>query len=200
MKLHYTKSSPFAACVRAVISEHSAENMIELIESHPFDNDAEFLVANPLGKVPCLVADPDLGAIFDSEVICDYLDATISGGILFENIYADWRLKTFYSLCYGLMDAGLSLQVESLREKDGLKSDFWYDRHYAAINRSLNEIESRLQLLPENFTIIHLTLVCALQYLDFRHPSIEWRVEREALVSFYQNFKDRECFEYSKLS
>ena len=199
MKLYYTKSSPFAACVRAVISEHSAESMVQLVDSHPFDNNEDFLALNPLGKVPCLI-DYDLGAVFDSEVICDYLDATISGGILFENIYADWRLKTFYSLCSGLMDASFNLQAESLREKDGLKSDFWYERHQAAINRSLIEIENRLPLLPENFTIIHLTIVCALQYLDFRHPSIKWQTERKALLSFYNHIKDRECFKFSKLA
>ena len=199
MKLYYTKSSPFSACVRAVISEHNAENSVQLVDSHPFDNNEDFLALNPLGKVPCLV-DYDLGAIFDSEVICDFLDATISGGILFENIYADWRLKTLYSLCSGLMDASLNLQVESLREIDGLKSDFWFNRHHDAINRSLIEIENRLPLLPENFTIIHLTIVCALQYLDFRHPSIKWRMERQSLVSFYKSFENRECFEFSKLS
>lgn len=201
MKLYYTKSSPFAACVRAVMSEHNVMEQVQLIETHPFDNDADFVAVNPLGKVPCLVDnDPDLGAVLDSEVICDYLDATISGGLLFENIYSDWRLKVFYSICSGLMDSSLNLQVEMLREKDNTKSDFWCERHKNSINRTLAEVESRLILLPENFTIIHITLFCALAYLDFRHSNIQWRKNHTKLADFYHRLESRNCFIDSTLS
>jgi len=192
MKLYYTKASPFAACVRATIAELNAQNQVELCESHPFNNEAEFLSVNPLGKVPCLIADGE--SILDSEVICDYLDANISGGKLFETIYADWRLKTFYSICSGLMDSSVALQMESLRDKDGLKSEFWYQRNLSAIDRSLIEIENRLTSLPETITIIHITIICALGYLDFRHPTIDWRSERKDLLAFFDDWKDRECF------
>ena len=192
MKLFYTKASPYAACVRAVIAELKADNHIELVESHPFDNDESFIQANPLGKVPCLIADGE--AILDSEVICDYLDANYSGGQLFEMVYADWRLKTFYSIVNGLMDACVALQMESLRDKDGLKSEFWYQRNLSAIDRSLKEIEKRLITLPEIFTIIHIDIVCALGYMDFRHSTIDWRKDHKALADFYNQWKDRDCF------
>jgi len=192
MKLYYTKASPFAACVRATIAELNAENLVELYESHPFNNDEEFLIVNPLGKVPCLLADGE--PILDSEVICDYLDANISGGQLFEATYADWRLKTFYSIINGLMDSCVALQMESLRDKDGLKSEFWYQRNLSAIDRALIEIEKRLTTLPETITIIHITIICALGYLDFRHPTIDWRSERKELLAFFDRWKTRECF------
>ena len=192
MKLFYTTSSPYAACVRATIAELKAEAQIEYTKCHPFDDDPDFLAANPLGKVPCLIADGE--AILDSEVICDYLDANISGGTLFENIYADWRLKTFYSICSGLIDASVLLRVETLREQEGIKSDFWWQRHTSAIQRTLIEIEKRLSLLPENFTIIHISLYCALGYLDFRHPDIKWREDRKVLAEFFDSIKERECF------
>ena len=192
MKLYYTKSSPYAACVRASIAELKAENQIEFCECHPFDDEKDFLQANPLGKVPCLIDDGQ--SILDSEVICDYLDANISGGLLFESIYADWRLKTFYSICSGLIDSSVYLRIEAMRDKEGLKSDFWWQRHLSAIKRTLIEVEKRLELLPDNFTIIHISLYCALAYLDFRHPEIDWRENRKELTAFFESVKDRDCF------
>lgn len=192
MKLFYTKSSPYAACVRATIAELKAEKQVEYCECHPFDNQEEFLAVNPLGKVPCLIADGE--AILDSEVICDYLDANISGGRLFENIYADWRLKTYYSLCSGLIDSSVDLRIEAIRSQEGIKSDFWWHRYTSAIERTLIEVEKRLELLPDNFTIIHIGLFCALSYLDFRHPEIKWRDGKKKLAAFFDSLKHRECF------
>jgi len=198
MKLFYTPSSPYAACVRATIAELNAESLFEFCISPPFEDEQEFIDANPLGKVPCLV-DDDL-TVMDSEVICDYIDANISGGLLFEDIYANWHLKTFYSICSGLMDASVSLQIESLREQQGIKSEFWWQRYNAAIDRTLKEIENRLPTLPEKFTIIHITIYCALGYLDFRHPSINWRAERTELASFYQLIAKRESLQRTTYS
>jgi len=192
MKLFYTHSSPYAACVRAVISELNACSQIELCECQPFDNESDFLAANPLGKVPCLIANGE--SILDSEVICDYLDANISGGLLFEAIYADWRLKTFYSICSGLIDSSVLLRIEALRDKEGIKSSFWWQRHSLAIERTLLEVEKRLTTLPDKLTIIHICLFCALAYLDFRHPHIEWRENRAELALFFDDLKNRTCF------
>ena len=193
MKLFYTPSSPYAACVRATINELNAEHLFEFVVSAPFDNDPEFIAANPLGKVPCLVDDGM--TILDSEVICDYVDANISGGQLFEAIYANWQLKTFYSICSGLMDLSVNRQIEKLRDKEGLKSDFWWQRYQTALRRTLSEIENRIASLPEEFSSIH----CALSYLDFRHNDFEWRKQHPKLKAFHDQYKDRPCFEKSKL-
>jgi len=198
MKLFYTLSSPYAACVRATISELKAEHLFEFVETAPFDNNPEFLQANPLGKVPCLIDEG--AAILDSEVICDYIDANISGGALFEQVYANWQLKTFYSMCSGLIDLSVNRRIEKLREKEGLKSEFWWERYQTAIERTLTEIEKRLSSLPEEFCIIHINLVCALNYLDFRHGDFDWRSQSSDLARFHGEYIKRPCFESSKLS
>lgn len=198
MKLFYTLSSPYAACVRATISELKADHLFELVETAPFDNNSEFLAANPLGKVPCLVDEGE--AILDSEVICDYIDANMSGGQLFEQVYASWPLKTFYSICSGLIDLSVNRRIEKLREQQGIRSDFWWERYQSALERTLTEIERRLPSLPEEFCVIHISLFCALSYLDFRHSDFDWQAQFDNLAKFYAEYAERPCFEHCKLS
>ena len=187
MQLFYTNSSPYANCVRMVISALGVSGEIDMVESHPFKDEAMFLKANPLGKVPCLVDSGEV--ILDSEVICDYLDANISGGELFNPVYADWRLKTFYSVCSGLIDTCVARRIEVMREKEGLKSEFWWQRQGRAIERTLSYLSEKLALLPEQLCVIHISLMACLGYLDFRHPDIDWRRHYPALKAFYDKHK-----------
>ncbi|TQV70918.1 glutathione S-transferase [Aliikangiella marina] len=192
MELFYTKSSPYANCVRMVISELGIESAVQLIESHPFDNDAAFIAANPLGKVPCLIEHGE--HILDSEVICDYLDGNFAEGALFNPIYADWRLKSLYSVCSGLIDTLVDRRMEFMRESEGIKSEFWWRRQTEAVNRTLGYVESKLDLIPEEFTILHINLMSALMYIDFRHSDIHWREEYPGLRAFFELNQARACF------
>ena len=180
-----------------VISEIGIDEQINLVESHPFENNDNFVKASPLGKVPCLDADGEI--ILDSEVICDFLDASFTGGELFNPIYADWRLKSLFSMVSGLIDTCVARQVEKLRKKDNCFSDFWWERHNQAIARGLDAIEARLDLMPEEFTILHINLMSALAYLDFRHSDINWRTSAPKLAEFFDFWKDRPCFVDSPL-
>ena len=184
MHLFYTKSSPYANSVRMVITALGVGSEIEMIEAHPFQDHPQLLQANPLGKVPCLVDNGE--TILDSEVICDYLDANISGGQLFNPVYADWRLKTFYSVCSGLIDASVARRIEFLRDKEGLKSAFWWQRQSDAIGRTLDYLAARLSLLPEAMCVLPIQLMAALGYLDFRHSDINWREQSPALAAFFE--------------
>ncbi|MET1256103.1 glutathione S-transferase family protein [Aliikangiella maris] len=197
MQLYYTKSSPYANCVRMVISEVGIESNVELKEVHPFDNVSDFLAVSPLGKVPCLVDSGEV--ILDSEVICDYLDANFTGGTLFNPIYADWRLKTFYSVCSGLIDTCVARRIEQVRENEGLKSAFWWERYNQAIERTLIDIEQRLSLLPEDFSILHINILSCLAYLDFRHSDIQWRQHWGELAEFFAEQSQRKCFQENPL-
>lgn len=198
MQLYYTKSSPYANCVRMVITEIGIDSQVNFIESHPFDNDKAFVSASPLGKVPCLVDSGEV--IADSEVICDYLDATYTGGTLFNNIYADWRLKSLYSITSGLMDAAVARRIEITRKQQNCYSEFWWQRHSDAISRTLSYIEEKLALLPEEFSILHINLLSGLAYLDFRHADIQWRDNHVSLAEFYQQHSQRTCFSANSLT
>ncbi len=188
MDFYYTQSSPYANCVRIIIAEIGISEQINFIESHPFENSPNFLLTNPLGKVPCLNADGE--SIVDSEVICDFLDASFTGGTLFNPIYADWRLKSLFSVCIGLIDTLVARQMEIMRKKEELLSDFWWQRQQTAIERTLGYIEEKLSLIPEEITILHIYLMSALMYLDFRHADINWRESHPQLASFFEHWKN----------
>jgi len=198
MQLFYTKSSPYANCVRMVISELGIQDAITMTISHPFDNADNFLKANPLGKVPCLIGDGE--SIVDSEVICDFLDANYTGGTLFNPVYADWRLKSLYSVCSGLIDSLVARRIEASREKDGQKSNFWWQRHSLAVTRTLAYMEEKLALMPEEFCILHINLASALAYLDFRHSDIDWRQNCPGLQQFYAEVSQRPCVLQNQLT
>jgi len=198
MDLYFTRSSPYALCVRMVITELDITQQIRMIESHPFQNQADFLRASPLGKVPCLI---DVGeTIVDSEVICDYLDANFNNGELFNPVYADWRLKSCYSMISGLIDCSVARRIEYTRQQQGCFSEFWWQRQSDALARTLNAITPRLTLFPKNISVLHMNLLCALRYLDFRHQDIDWRSAHADLANFFETWSERPCVSQNPLS
>src|SRR5690606_23079321 len=84
MKLHYNRASPFVRKVMAVVIETGLEDRIEPVTRlmTPIQPDADLVRDNPIGKVPCLVTD-DGTALYDSRVVCEYLDSLHDGPKMF---------------------------------------------------------------------------------------------------------------------
>ncbi|SHF14213.1 glutathione S-transferase [Microbulbifer donghaiensis] len=193
MQLYFTHASPYARSTRIVLREQRLEQRVQEVVSHPFNNAEDFIATNPLGKVPCLSGENG-EAMMDSEVICAYLDRELGDGRLSQAMEADWELKTFYSVCSGLLDTLVLLRLEKLREKEGLRSDFWWQRYENAIQRTLDYLERRAGQLPEPLNLAHINLACALAYLDFRHSEIDWRSRRPQLADLAQRLESRDSF------
>ncbi|GAB2887351.1 glutathione S-transferase family protein [Microbulbifer echini] len=193
MQLYLTYSSPFARTARIVVEEHKLHSCIKEYFSHPFHDLEELLSSNPLGKVPCLTLDNG-NAIMDSEVICAYLDKQLGDGHLSAAIQSDWELRTLYSISSGLMEALVQRQMEKIRGREDLQSDFWWQRYNRAISRTLNYLETRVSLLPDQFSLLHITLGSALSYLDFRHEDFDWRDARPQLNALARTLEARESF------
>ncbi|MDP5209792.1 glutathione S-transferase N-terminal domain-containing protein [Microbulbifer sp. 2205BS26-8] len=198
MQLYLTYSSPFARNVRIVVYEHGLQSCVSEHFSHPFHNGKELTSSNPLGKVPCLSLDNGT-TIMDSEVICAYLDKQLGDGRLSKALDNDWNLKTLYSAGTGLMETLVFRQVEKVREREGLASEFWWQRYNNAIVRTLNFFESRIAQLPDTLSLLHINLGSALSYLDFRHEDFEWRSERPQLAVFSKNLEALESFSANTL-
>ena len=187
MKLRYSATSPFARKVEVAAQELGLAGKVERVPTNAWDPKTDLGRTNPLGKVPALVAD-DGTVLYDSPVICEYLDSLVGGGRLFPPGGPDrWTALKRQALADGLMDAAVSARLESQRPA-GEKSDKWIERQRAAITRSLDALEADVAKLGSNVTIGHVAIGCALGYLDFRFEGA-WREDHPALVAWLAAFE-----------
>ena len=146
--------------------------------------------ANPLGKVPALVTDEGR-AIFDSPVICAYLDSLASEPALIPDGPKRWTVLTNEALCDGILDAALGIVMEG-RRPEAQRSPDWLDRWPAAILRSLDAVEAKISGFEGDLTIAQLCLGATLGYLDFRLPDLSWRNGRPNIKAWFDAFSQRE--------
>lgn len=170
MKLFYTHPSPYARKARAAAHELGLAERIEMVEittlTHPTSRIPELQRENPLQKVPVLIAD-DGQRIFDSGVIAEYLDELGGGGRLFPRDERRWPALTLHALAQGMMDAGVAVRLERLREEQR-RWDDWIEAHLRKVTAALDAVEANPAWLKGGFDIGQLALVCAIDWLEFR--------------------------------
>ena len=192
MKLFYTRPSPYARKARAAVMELGLESQVEPVEvtalTHPTNHIPELQQANPLQKVPTLVCD-DGDILFDSVVIAEYLDA-LAGGPLFPKDERRWPSLKLHALAQGIIDAGVAVRLESLREEER-RWDEWIEAHLRKVRSGLDAIEAEPALLAGPLHIGHLTLACAIEWLAFREVYIESEEGRPRLSAWYQAVRER---------
>ena len=193
MKLFFVPTSPYARKVRAVAVETGQVSRIETVIATLNIGDAELNRHNPLGKVPTLVTDDGV-ALFDSPMICEYLDRLHDGPRLFPaEGPARWTALRQQAQADGILDAAVARRYESLRPED-LQWKDWHVLQAAKIVRALDMFETEIADggLTE-VTIGPITLACALGYLDLRFPEDAWRSGRPNLTRFFETFSARPC-------
>ncbi|MCO1335453.1 glutathione S-transferase N-terminal domain-containing protein [Microbulbifer sp. OS29] len=198
MQLYLTFSSPFARQARILVQEQKLNSVATERFSHPFHNEDELLCSNPLGKVPFLSLDNGI-SIIDSEIVCAYRDKRLGDGRPSQPLNDHWELQTLHSVCSVLMDTAVHLQMEKLRTREGLRSEFWRKRYLSAIVRSLDYLEKNLTALPRTLSLVHINLCSALSYIDFRHENIDWRLKHPQLTLLAKTLEAKESFTSCKL-
>jgi glutathione S-transferase len=140
--------------------------------------------ANPLGKIPALILD-DGSTLYDSPVICEYLDslASTAPGLLAASGAARWTALRLQALGDGVADAGFNIVMEGRRDADK-RSDFWVERWTAAILRSADAVEAELAAGDLPFDLGGIGVACAFAYIRFRLPQIDWRAGRPRLAGW----------------
>ena len=188
MKLYISVASPYARKVRVFLVETGLAGRVEMRHTNPWDSDPELLRGNPLSKVPTLVTDAG-GTLFDSPLICEYLDSLHDGAKLFPAAGpARWRALRLQSLADGILDAAVARIVES-RRPEALRLADWDTRQAAAVTRALAVLEA--EALEAPLSVGQLSVGCALGYLDFRFPHEPWRHTRPKLAAWYASFSER---------
>lgn len=191
VKLYYSKRSPFVRKVMMVAHEANMADSLELVSTDTKVPPAELLLANPLGKIPCLVPD-DGPALFDSRVICEYLDLRFNDGRLIPSEpEARFAALRWQALADGIMDAAVLCRYESLRP-EAQRSDDWVEWQQAKIRRALDMLEGEIETLKgAPFSIANLAIAAALGYLDLRLESLRWREPRAKLAAWYSTVRER---------
>lgn len=183
MKLHYSPSSPYARKVLACAVARNIDDRITLTRTDPYAATEELTRENPLSKIPCLVT-ADGRAVFDSPVICEYLDTLGDAPPLFPPTGSTARLEAqiLHALADGIMDAALLRRVLGLQPEEEHRATFMA-RQQAAIHRALAALEASP---PEGLDDIGTIAVgCALGYLDFRFAHEPWRPAHPRLAGWY---------------
>lgn len=183
MKLHFSPTSPYVRKCMVVADELGLSDRITLLaaNAHPVNRDASIIAHNPLGKVPTLVTDEGL-ALYDSRVICEYLN-DLGGGHLFPaSGNARWQAMTLQALGDGILDAALLVRYENMVRPEALRWADWTAGKLDAIHTSLRALNAHPEALAGDLHMGQITVACALMYLDFRFPELAWRQAYPALA------------------
>jgi glutathione S-transferase len=196
MKIIGSLTSPYARKVRIVLAEKKID--ADFVPENVWAPETTIGEHNPLGKIPCLVMD-DGSAVFDSRVIAEYVDTLSPVGKL---IPADGReraaVKTWEALADGILDAGILARLEATWRPAEQQSPAWIERQMSKIHAALQNMSSTLGesncCHNNQFGLADIAVGCALGYLDFRFPSIEWRAPFPNLDALYQRLMERQSF------
>lgn len=183
MKLHHSHASPYVRKVMACAIARGIDGRIETVATNPHVSPPELLADNPLSKLPALVAD-DGTAIYDSPVICEYLDTQGDAPALFPPVGSAARLtaQIRHATADGILDAAVGRRgMAQLPQDDGRRA---YDsRQKAAVERALAVLEANP---PQGLADIGaIAVACALGYLDFRFPQEPWREGHPRLAAWF---------------
>ena len=198
MKLIGAITSPYVRKVRAVMAEKKLD--YQFVQENVWAPQTSISASNPLGKVPCLVMEGG-EAMFDSRVIVEYMDTLSPVGKLIPALGRERaEVKTWEALADGLMDAAILARLEATWDgrKDSERCQAWIDRQLGKVQASVAAFSRGLADKPYCVGI-HLTLAdiavgCALGYLDFRFPDIDWRRDHANLARLQDKLMLRQSF------
>ena len=198
MKLIGSAASPYVRKVRVVLAEKRLD--YQFVIEDVWAADTTIAHSNPLGKVPCLIMEGG-DAMFDSRVIVEYLD-TLSpvGKLIPQQGRERAEVKTWEALADGVMDAGVLWRLEATwsGRSDGERSAAWIERQRAKVEGGIAAMAKGLNDKPF-CSGIHLSLSdiavgCALGWIGFRFPEIDWRSQHSNLAKLYDKLLLRPSF------
>jgi glutathione S-transferase len=198
MKLRHTPRSPFVRKVMVLAYEHGLVDRIELVPTSlsPVTGNDSLALENPLMKVPSLTTD-DGRVLFDSPVICEYLDDMATGRKLFPAAGpARWAALRQQALGDGILDSIILCAYETARPEDKRWSG-WTDGQMRKAHLGLAAVEH--ENLSGPLTIGHIAIGCIFGYLDLRFPEDGWRQRHPKLAIWYQAAEKLPSMQATKL-
>ena len=185
MKLLGAPASPFVRKARVLALELGLDLPLETVATA---TSVELPLANPLAKIPTLVRD-DGPPLFDSPVICEYLNALAGGALVPPSGEARWRALTLEALADGLCDAAVWRRGEMLRP-EGERNAAALAKQAALVERALDALEAQVETFT-SFGVGEIAAACAVAYLDFRFAAEPWRPTRPKLAAGFARVSER---------
>jgi glutathione S-transferase len=187
MKLTWSSRSPFVRKVMVLAHETNLLSQLDCsrVSVAMTKPNRELMRHNPLSKIPTLILE-DGSALYDSAVICEYLDTLHDG----PKMFPDERGARFLSLRRqalgdGLMDHLLLWRNERERPMEQISQVFiaaYREKAEAILDRYEEEL---VDIEQTPFNIGHITYAISIGYIDFRFPDFPWRQGRQRLAEWY---------------
>jgi glutathione S-transferase len=200
MKLLYQTHSPYARKTLVFAHEVGIAGRIQVVhhETSPTNRNEAVFAENPLGKVPVLLR-PGMAPIFDSDVICAYLDTLHDGRRLVPpESEARWQALRIQAVAQGLADAGIAIRWETVRRPVELRYAPLRDGYIAKLIASYDWLERQLDVASP-VHVGHIALATALSWLEFRNLPT-FREQRPRLAAWLDEFEARPSMRATPLS
>jgi glutathione S-transferase len=192
MKIFHSPASPFVRKCMVVAHELGVADRIEKLPSAagPVKRDATILPKNPLGQVPTFLCN-DGQVLYDSRVICEYLDATHSGALFPADGTERWARLTELALADGMTAAALLARYETMLRPEPLRWNDWTEGQLAKVRTGLEWLETAAPSFGDRVDIGTIAFGCALGYMDFRFPAVDWRADAPNTAKWFEVFNQR---------
>lgn len=194
MKLYFSPASPYVRKVMVVAHEKGVVDRIELLGSaaNPVNRDKTIVASNPSGKVPTMLLD-DGSAIYDSRVICAYVDAQAASPVLVPTEGNErFAVMTLEALADSILDAALLARYEKIMRPEALYWADWHRGQMEKIDSGLDALETTwLSHLQGPLSMGSIAAACTLGYLDFRFPDKDWRSAHPGLAAWFKIVSER---------
>ena len=198
MKLIGSKTSPYVRKARVILAERNLPH--EFVEESAWTAETTVPNYNPLNKVPALVMD-DGESIYDSPVICEYLDAISGGGLIPAGPAERARVRRDEALGDGIADAGITAFLE--RKREAARQDpAWIARQMDKVNAGIGALAKLLgakqYLGGTHPSMGDIACACALFWVEFRMPELRWREAHPNLKGWAERMEARPAFQASR--
>jgi glutathione S-transferase len=191
MLLRHSHTSPFVRKVTVLLHETGLADQVALETVDGWSEPDDLTGENPLSMVPTLVLE-DGRTLFDSPVICEYLDTRHSGPRLLPEVGdRRWQVLREQALADGILESAVLIFLETVRRPEALRWGWWVTLKQRAIERSLDELETRVRDLERPIDLGLISVGVALSYLDLRQAVGEWRARRPGLATWHSGFSKR---------
>ena len=194
MKIYFSPASPYVRKCLVAAYELGIAEQIEKLPSnaHPVNRDRIIIQDNPLGQVPTFFTDEGT-AIYDSRVICEYLNAKAKGNLFPAEGSLRWSVLTQQALADGMLGACLIARYEDVARPEGLRWPDWRAAQLDKVTTGLAWMEANQQSL-QAVHIGTISLACLLGYLDFRFPDFDWRNKAPQTAQWFAGMSERPSF------